>query len=151
MAPRCLRVPARTGALAGVRRQVAAWAKTAGLPDAASRRLVMAVDETLANAIEHGLGAGDRQRVRVCAETAADGLTVAVTYRGPRFDPATAPVPAPGDALHTRAVHGYGLHLIRRLADEVVFAYRAGRGGAPGANEVRLTVRSGRPATPASA
>ena len=142
MRTRRLDVPARTDALAGVRREVAAWAEAAGLPEAAARRLVLAVDETLANAIEHGVGVDTADGVRVRAEDVPGGLTIAVSYRGARFDPSTAPVPAPADALRARAVHGYGVHLIRRLADRVAFRYRAGRDGAPGRNEVRLTVRA---------
>ncbi len=134
MAGRALRVPPRTDVLAGVRRAVTAWADGAGLPDAAARRLVLAVDETLANAIEHGMD-GDDSRISVRAVDVPGGLTVAVSYRGVRFDPTSAPVPSPADALRARAVHGYGVHLLLRLADEVAFRYRAGR------NEVRLTVR----------
>jgi anti-sigma regulatory factor (Ser/Thr protein kinase) len=135
VAGRALRVPPRTDALAGVRRTVTAWADGAGLPDAAARRLVLAVDETLANAIEHGMDGAADGRISVRAVDAPGGLTVAVSYRGARFDPTSAPVPSPADALRARAVHGYGVHLLRRLADEVAFRYRAGR------NEVRLTVR----------
>jgi serine/threonine-protein kinase RsbW len=134
-APDTLRIRGRTSELVRVRRRVAAWAAAAGLPDAPARRLQLAVDETVANAIEHGLeDAGGRVVVRGAP---GDGrLTVTVRYRGARFDPTAARTPAPEEALRERAQHGYGLHLIRRLVDDV--AYRWDRG----ANEVRLTAGS---------
>jgi len=130
-----LRVRPDTAELARVRRAVAAWAVDAGLDEAPARRLQMAVDEAVANAIEHGMdGAG---RVMVHGAPGRGRLTVTVRYRGARFDPTSAPAPAPGDSLRRRAEHGYGLHLIRRLVDEV--AYRWDRG----TNEVRLMTRRG--------
>lgn len=136
MSLRPLSIRASTAHLGEVRRAVGAWARAAGLADAAAQRLVLAVDEAVTNAISHSLGADARRRVRVVPEPAADGgLTVAVTYGGTRFDPAVAPAVAPAEALRRRAVHGYGLHLMRRLADEVEVTHARGR------NAVRLTVR----------
>ena len=107
----------------------------AGLPEAAARRLVQAADEAAANAIEHGLTDPARRRIVVSAEPTPEGLTVCLRYRGPRFDPTAAPVAGPADALRQRAVHGYGLLLIRRLVAHVGHDY------ARGVNELRLTVR----------
>ena len=132
--PRTLHVRGETAELARVRRRVAAWAEAAGLGDRAGRRLQLAVDETVANAIEHGLVDGGR-RVVVRGTPGRGALTVTVRYRGERFDPTTAPAAPPSDALRTRAAHGYGLHLIRRLVDEVAYRWD------DGTNEVRLTAR----------
>lgn len=137
---RTLRVPGRTSELARVRRCVAVWAADADLPEATARRLQMAVDEAVANAIEHGLADPERGRITVEATEEPTGLTVAVRHRGARFDPTSAPIPSPSDAVRQRAAHGYGLHLIRTLVDAVAYGYRAGRDGA-GTNEVRLTAR----------
>lgn len=135
MTERALSVRATTASLADVRRAVGAWAEAAGLPDAAAQRLVLAVDEAVTNAIVHSLGGDARRRVRLSADAAAGGLTVSVVYGGTRFDPAAARVVPPAEALRTRATHGYGLTLIRRLADDVRVSHDDGR------NAVRLTVR----------
>lgn len=113
---------------------MAAWAEAAGLPDAPARRLQLAVDETVANAIEHGLDNAAQSWIVVRAASGVGRLSVTVRYRGRRFDPTAAPAVSPADALRQRAEHGYGLHLIRRLVDDV--AYRWDRG----ANEVSLTM-----------
>ena len=130
-----LRIRSDTAELGRVRRRVASWAEAAGLGQPQARRLQLAVDETVANAIEHGIE-DDRRRVIVIATPARGRLTVTVRYRGPAFDPTTAPAPSTQDALRRRAEHGYGLHLIRTLVDDV--AYR--RDGPT--NEVRLTARA---------
>lgn len=130
--PQTLDVRADTAELGRVRRWVGARAAEAGLDDAASRRLVLAVDETVANAVEHGLRPGDR--VSVGAEPSPGRLTVTVRYGGPRFDPTTAPASPAADAVRRRAPHGYGLHLIRSLADDVGYRW------ADRTNEVRLGV-----------
>ena len=133
--PLTLHVRGETAELARVRRRVAAWAEASGLAEGPARRIQLAVDETVANAIEHGLG--DHARVVVRGAPGRGGLTVTVRYRGARFDPTTAPAAPPDEALRARAEHGYGLHLIRRLVDEVAYRWD------DGANEVRLTTRGG--------
>ena len=130
-----VRLLPQTAELARLRRAVAAWAVSCRLPETAARRLVQAADEAAANAIEHGLSDPARSRIVVSAEPTPDGLTVRLRYRGPRFDPTSAPAAGPSEAVRQRAVHGYGLLLIRRLVAHVGHDY------ARGINEVRLTAR----------
>lgn len=135
--PQTLRIRGRTSELARVRRQVAAWADAAGLDERPARRLQLAVDETVANAIEHGMDDAERRRVVVRGAPGRGRLTVTVRYRGERFDPTSAPTAPAQETVRRHAKHGYGLHLIRTLVDDV--AYRWDRG----TNEVTLTA-SGR-------
>ncbi|MEM0963997.1 MAG: ATP-binding protein [Bacteroidota bacterium] len=127
-----LRVRGDTAELARVRQRVAQWASAAGLTEAAKRKAQLAVDETVANAIEHGLP--DGHVITVMGTLGQRRLVVTVRYQGAGFDPTTAPTGSADEALRQRAEHGYGLHLIRALADDV--AYR--RDGT--VNEVRLAV-----------
>lgn len=129
-----LRVRPDTAELARVRQRVAQWAETARLPDREARRLVLAVDEAVANAIEHGME--DGRRVAVSGQAGRKRLTVTVRYRGPRFDPLTAETPAADDVLQRRAAHGYGLHLIRSMTDGAAYRWD------DGTNEIRLTARA---------
>lgn len=134
-APTTLRVAGDTSELARVRKAVSAWSAEAGLDEARTRRLQLAVDEAVANAIEHGM---DRSRPGpiTVSRTLEDGqVTVTVRYRGDRFDPTAAPARPAADSLRQRAEHGYGLLLIRGLVDDA--AYRYSRG----VNEVQLTKR----------
>ena len=130
-----LRIPARTGELARVRRHVEAWAAEAGLSPRAARQLRMAVDEAVANAVEHGVS-GPGETVEIGAEASARGLAVTVRHRGAPFDP-TAPPESLAAVRERRALHGYGLHLLRALVDELAYAHRGG------VNEVRIVKRRG--------
>lgn len=130
-----LTIPSRTSELARVRRRVAGWAAEAGLNEGAAHALQLAVDEAIANAIEHGYGGRPDGRVEVEAVLKPEALTVCVRYHGVKFDPAQHPIPDLKTALSERRLHGYGLHLMRRLVDELAF------GAHGGAHEVRLTQR----------
>jgi anti-sigma regulatory factor (Ser/Thr protein kinase) len=133
--PHRLSIPSRTSELARVRRTVALWAAEAGLPEADAFALQLAVDEAVANAIEHGFGGRPDGRVVVEAALDAAALTIAVRHRGRPFDPARQPMADLRTVVAERRPHGYGLHLMRRLVDELAFLT------AGGANEVRLTKR----------
>ena len=136
-APRSLWIPARTDALARVRRRVTAWAAEAGLGEARARRLVLAVDEACANAIEHGLRKRPDGRVTLRADVRPGRVAVTVRHRAARFDPTAIPHALPPNALIAQAVakraaHGYGVPLLNTLVDSV--SYRWDRG----TNELRL-------------
>ena len=133
--PSTLRVAGRTSELARVRRAVEAWSAEAGLGAAKARRLQLAVDEAVANAIEHGL-ASATGKITVGADVQAGEVTVRVRYRGDRFDPTAAPARPAADSLRQRAEHGYGLLLIRGLVDDAAYRYTRG------VNEVELTKRA---------
>ncbi|MFN3597408.1 MAG: ATP-binding protein, partial [Rubricoccaceae bacterium] len=128
-------VEAHPRVLARVRRHVCDHARAHGLPEPDARALTLAVDEAAANAIEHGMAGRPRGVLTVRAEPADGHLAVVLRYRGPRFDPPTAPRAGPAEALGRRARHGYGLLLIERLVHEIRYGY------AGGVNELRLIRR----------
>lgn len=130
-----LTIPSRTSELARVRRRVAGWAAEAELAPQAAFDLQAAVDEAVANAIEHGYGGRPDGRVEVEAVLRPEALTVCVRYHGVEFDPARHPIPDLKTTLGERRLHGYGLHLMRRLVDDLAFGARGTTA------EVRLTQR----------
>ena len=129
-----LRIPGQTSELARVRRHVEAWAVEAGLSARAARQIRTAVDEAVANAIEHGIGDRDAETVTIQARATRDGFAVTIRHRGDHFDPTNPPVRL-ADARNRRAIHGYGLHLLRALVDEMGYSHTKGT------NEVRLIKR----------
>ena len=133
--PTTLRVAGETSELARVRKAVSAWSAEAGLDEAHTHRLRLAVDEAVANAIEHGMAEPQRGRITVGRTIQRGQVTITVRYRGDRFDPTAAPTRSAADSIRQRAEHGYGLHLMRGLVDDA--AYRYSRG----VNEVQLTKR----------
>lgn len=130
-----LSIPSRTSQLARVRGCVAEWAAEAGLSTKDADALQLAVDEACANAIEHGYGGKPDGTVDVEAKRKAHALVVTVRHHGEPFDPKQHQLAALTDIRSQRRKHGYGLHLMQRLVDEVTFVARSG------ATEVRLTKR----------
>ena len=130
-----LSIPSRTSQLARVRARVACWAEEAGLAEKAAQALQLAVDEACDNAIEHGYGGSPDGRVEVEVAFRKDALVVTVRHRGDPYDPARYRPPELQRMLEGHRVHGYGLHLMHRLVDDVVFRLR------DGASEVALTKR----------
>ncbi|MEL6615376.1 MAG: ATP-binding protein [Bacteroidota bacterium] len=130
-----LTIPGRTSELARVRRHVEAWAEAAGLSTREIRQIRTAVDEAVANAIEHGVET-ESATVTIVSRPVPGGLAVTVRHRGERFDP-TAPPVSLDEVRERRALHGYGLHLLAALVDEMGYTFRRGT------NEVRLVKRKG--------
>jgi anti-sigma regulatory factor (Ser/Thr protein kinase) len=92
--------------LYALRAAVAAHGSQAGLSEARTRDLVLAVHELAANAVRHGAGQG---RLRLWA--AQDAVRCEVTDEG-------TPGEADGaDAVRWQAEPGHGLWLVHRIAD----------------------------------
>jgi anti-anti-sigma factor len=102
-------LPADPTRLSGVRREVAAWAHTAGISDELIGDLTLALGEALANAVEHAYPEGSTGECRWAVERELDGgLRVHVEDRGTWRPP-------PADRGH----RGRGLELIAALAEDV--------------------------------
>ncbi|MFF0555869.1 ATP-binding protein [Streptomyces sp. NPDC020472] len=110
------------------RRLLLGTMETAGVDPDVSYELSVALTEACANAVEHGGGAGARERggaYRVTAYLDGETCRIEVADSGPGFPGASAPA-VPSD----EAEHGRGMRLIEELADHVQFGNRSGRGGA---------------------
>lgn len=93
-------------------------------PQAAIAALMVAVDEVVSNILNHG---GEALAVRVSAGAGGAAAWVEVEDDGPPFDPTAAASPDTGLALEDREVGGLGIHLVRKLADEVAYERRGER------------------------
>lgn len=131
-----IEIPASTAELKRVRRAVRKWSREATLSASRRRALVHAVDETVANAIEHGVGKNNNRPISIAPIPSKDALGVMVTYEGAKFNPLDIDFNT-HEALHNRRVHGYGLALCRRLVDDIRYRYHNGT------NEITLLVSVG--------
>ncbi len=128
-----MKVPNSKALLAAVREIIGELIRRSAYPvkkDAGA--LMLAVDEAMANIMEHAYGEG---RGEIDLELSADGESFSAVLRdqGPPFDPGS--VRAPDLKAHVKSGrrHGLGLFLIRSIMDEVNYTYSE-RGG----NELRL-------------
>ena len=87
------------------------------------------LDELLTNTIAHGFagGPGGGGEVTVEAELGPDRLSVTLTDDGPPFDPFGTATPDTALPMADRTVGGLGIHLVRRMMDDVHYQRRAGR------------------------
>lgn len=108
-----------------MRRRVRDAARRAGLDTDHADRFIVAVNEVVINALQHGGGVAE---VAIRQES---GVLVTVTDRGPGFN-VDAPVSLPPPDQE----HGRGLWLVHRLCDDVT----VDRG--PGGTRIRLHART---------
>lgn len=99
-------------------------------------RLTTALDEILTNVMSYGgLPAGSA--IEVALDHRPDQLDAVVTDSGPAFDPLAVATPADLQAgLEDRQIGGLGLHIVRGLVDEIVYARTA-----QGLNQLTLRMR----------
>lgn len=82
----------------------------------------LALEEAIANAMEHGNGLDPHKVVTVAAEISPLLFQVCIRDEGRGFDPARVPDPTSGDRLHTP--HGRGVLIMRQLMHAVKYNER---------------------------
>jgi anti-anti-sigma factor len=124
------------GGVARVNEAFADFAEAHAVPVSVRRGVNVALDELLTNTIEYGLSgnAGDGE-VTVEMELQPDRLTVTLTDNGTPFDPTGKVAPDTTLSVEDRPIGGQGIHLVRKLMDDVTYQRRSGR------NVVVLTKR----------
>jgi sigma-B regulation protein RsbU (phosphoserine phosphatase) len=123
------------GAVARLPDELGPLAGACGWPKATTHDLLLALEEVIVNAIEHGFGGGERavplrgeSAIQVQLLALPDRVEARVIDCGPAFNPLTqARVPDLGADILARPVGGLGLHIVRQLMDEVRYRRHHGR------------------------
>lgn len=101
-----------------------------GVPEDHLARLLLCLDEALANVLDHGgpkaLAHPIRLLFEVLGDPGARTASVTVSDAGPAFDPVSAPANALPQTLEDAAPRGRGLQMMRAAAP--VLRYRRGDG-----------------------
>lgn len=113
------------GEVARVSAAFAAFADTHALPASVRRSLHVALDELLTNTIVHGFAGRVGGAVTVEVERRADRVSVTLTDDGAPFDPFAVAAPDIALPVEERRIGGLGIHLVRRMMDEVGYQRRA--------------------------
>ncbi len=126
----------------------------ASVEPAARFDILMAVDEACSNVFEHAYG-GLTGEVDLSFETRDGDLVITVHDHGGAFNPEGVPTPNMHLPLEERPIGGLGLHLMRRLMDDVTFSFSpehgnilvmAKHGVAPGDLPAPRALRAKKPA-----
>jgi anti-anti-sigma factor len=114
----------------GVARVTAAFAQFAAgnaLPASVRRSLHVALDELLQNTIAYGFTEREGGEVTVEVELSPDRVSVTLTDDGSPFDPFGVPAPDTARPVEEQRIGGLGIHLVRRMMDEVRYHRTADR------------------------
>ena len=137
-AHRELAVPLDTSYLANVRNEVMEVLGTDVFPAVKANLIALAVDEALANIMEHAFGcrpgrtaAGDE--ILLVLDLTPERFTVIIRDKGEVFDPREAPDVNLPEHLKAGRKGGLGIFLIRRIMDEVNYSFTE-----HGRNELQL-------------
>ncbi len=127
-----LRIAAELNNLAAVRRFVQETAAALGASTAATDNLVLAVDESATNIIEHGYR-GQPGEIEIEIGRAEDTVVIHLRDQAPPFDPTRLPNPDLTLPLDQRPIGGLGIFLTRHIVDAVTY-----RPTSQGGNELTL-------------
>jgi serine/threonine-protein kinase RsbW len=117
-----IELPSTRDCIAEVTERVSGLFDSRHLPEETVFDMKLAVQEAVANAIEHGNDCDPDKTVRVECEVTDDALVVRVRDEGPGFDPASVPDPTlPQNILRE---NGRGIFLMQNLCDEVRYNER---------------------------
>lgn len=112
--------PARASEVRNAVEFVATRAAAAGLDPARAPRLMLAVEEAVANVCNHAYGVeGGDVVVRVA--TGPQEVRVEVEDAGAAFDPLALAPPDLVSDLDERPLGGLGVHLLRQVMDEIAY------------------------------
>lgn len=126
-----MKIPARYDQVAPVCDFIAQAAARAGFDDDDVFQVQLACDEACTNVIEHAYGEQEGQ-LEVSYTIKAKQFVVTIRDNGRPFDPSAVPSPSIASGqpvnIETLEVGGLGLHFMRKLMDEVTFAFDKNRG-----------------------
>jgi serine/threonine-protein kinase RsbW len=107
---------------------VTSYAKQAGLNEAETYAVQLAVDEASTNIIEHGYGQECPEMIDITCEVIENGLKIVIYDDAEPFNPESVPEPEMNVSLEELKPRGLGIYLIRQMMDEVHYEPTQDRG-----------------------
>lgn len=123
-------VPSDTSHLAKLRRVIVEVLGNASFAPPQAHLIALAVDEAVANIMEHGQACGLGQTeprsgdILVLVDLSAERLAITIRDKGACFDPRGVPEVDLAEHIRTGQRSGLGVYLIRRIMDEVNYTTR---------------------------
>ena len=122
-----LTVPSDTTYLAQVRAAVIEVVGKDLFPPAKAGLIALAVDEAVANIMEHAYPPGsDGGKIDVVLDANPQRFEVLIRDRGMSFDPRIAPDVDMQEHVKAGKKGGLGIFLMRRIMDEINYSYKQG-------------------------
>lgn len=131
-----LHVPSSTEHLALIRDFIGNIGAKAGLDENEITKITLAVDEAVANVIEHAYGSDDTREVTIRAAIDEEAVKFDIIDNGKGFDPGLIKPKELEQLVKERRSGGLGLRLIRTVMDDVQYQIVPGE-----KNELRMVKR----------
>ena len=120
------RFPRTTASLEAIYAFVREFFGTQGIGPEAAFEVDIIIEELFTNMVKHGVGG--LPEITVGLDWATPTLTMRLEdFGAPPFDPGQAPDVDVTRPIAERRAGGLGLHLVRRMADRLEYAYEDGR------------------------
>jgi anti-sigma regulatory factor (Ser/Thr protein kinase) len=113
-----------------------AWLEQNGAEPQAAFVILLAIEELVTNCIKYAWDDAGEHTVVLVLAAEAQSVRLTVIDDGRAFDPLDAPPPNLSTDVRERPIGGLGLHMLREMADEIVYKRR------DGTNRVTLTKRT---------
>jgi anti-anti-sigma factor len=120
-------IGADLGEVARVHSAFAEFADAHALPASIRRSMSVALDDLLNNTISYGFAGRESGEVTIEVELRTDRLSVTLTDDGTPFNPFGMAAPDTAPSVEERQIGGLGIHLVRRMMDEVSYHRRTDR------------------------
>lgn len=125
-----LTVPSDTSYLSQVREAVTAVVGQGVFPAVQANLIALAVDEAVANIIEHAYATdratGNAREIEIILRLDAVRFEVLIRDRGTAFDPRGVPDVDVREHVKAGRKGGLGIFLMRRIMDEINYSYKHG-------------------------
>ena len=127
------RFPNRLDALSRVMEEVTRFIETRVVSARAAYLVNLAIEEMVTNILKYGYDDTALHEILLRLEIHPDGLILVIEDDGREFNPVAAPEPDVDRPTEQRVPGGLGIHLVRKLAEQMAYERQGGRN--------RLTVR----------
>jgi anti-sigma regulatory factor (Ser/Thr protein kinase) len=105
---------------------VTAFVAQQGVSERDGYELALVLEEIFTNIVSYAFDAPARHAIEIGLERRDHVLIVNVADAGRPFDPRSVPPPDLAADLEHRAIGGLGIHLVRKLTEDLAYERRAG-------------------------
>ncbi len=127
VAEKRLSIHNRLAEIATVTDVLEAFALSNGVPETITWRFQLALEELLRNVIAHAYADNEDHRIDVSLRCLQTVFTATITDDGIPFNPLHAESPDLSEALDDREIGGLGIHLARKVVEEIDYAWEDGK------------------------
>jgi anti-sigma regulatory factor (Ser/Thr protein kinase) len=117
----------QVGELGRLNQAIEQFARESGLAAGEQHAIELVLEELVTNAIHHGYPEGGEHELSVGLRMEGRVIEMRVEDDGLPFDPTRAEKADTESSIADRAIGGLGIHLVKNLVHEMVYARRQGR------------------------